>query len=304
MIADLAHSLTLISKKGSVCRGFAATGLVKTILLLYGTRFRQTCSNNPMTSTKLPKLPKNLENPENAAPAADGSSDAPAIRCPAWLKSVLLVALLIHFLGVLSEPLRFFSRSEFKTGPEFAWLGETMKPYSQWLYMNHGYFFFAPNPGPSHLIQCSLSSGSETEPSENEPIQTLFLPDRNEHWPRLLYHRYFMLSEFYSSRYAPRQVTEELKKDLEFMTQWAFDKEIYDQIQSSIVNSLKHSRGKEKVQLRRVERSLPESHEVLREGWSLNDPRLTTVLPESMIESAATVPVNELPSKPSAGISR
>ena len=216
---------------------------------------------------------------------------------------------LIHFLGVLSEPLRFFSRNEFsrseiQTGPEFALLGETMKPYSQWLYMNHGYFFFAPNPGPSHLIQCSLSSGFETKPTENEPFQTLFLPDRKEHWPRLLYHRYFMLSEFYTSRYAPEQVTEELKKDLEFMPRWAFDKEIYDQIQSSIVASLKHSRVKEKIQLRRVERLLPESHQVLREGWSLNDPRLTVVLPETMIESAETVPVNELPNNPAAGVKR
>ena len=253
-----------------------------------------------MTVTKPPKLSKNLE---NADPVSDGTSDA-AIRCPAWLRTILLAAFLVHFLGVLSEPLRFFSRSEIQTGPEFSWLGETMKPYSQWLYMNHGYFFFAPNPGPGHLIQCSLSSRSEAEPSENESIQTLFLPDRDEHWPRLLYHRYFMLSEFYTSRFAPQQVTEELRKDLEFMPRWAFDKEIYDQIQSSIVASLKHTRGKEKVQLRRVERLLPEPDQVLREGWNLNDPRLTIVLPETMIEAAATVPVNELPRKPAAGDSR
>ena len=253
-----------------------------------------------MTVTKPPKLSKNLENVD---PVSDGTSDA-AIRCPAWLRTILLAAFLVHFLGVLSEPLRFFSRSEIQTGPEFSWLGETMKPYSQWLYMNHGYFFFAPNPGPGHLIQCSLSSRSVTEPSENESIQTLFLPDRNEHWPRLLYHRYFMLSEFYTSRFAPQQVTEVLRRDLEFMPRWAFDKEIYDQIQSSIVASLKHTRGKEKVQLRRVERLLPEPDQVLREGWNLNDPRLTIVLPETMIEAAATVPVNELPRKPAAGDSR
>ncbi len=251
-----------------------------------------------MKSTKLPK------DPENAVPSAKSSSEAPAIQCPTWLKYVLLAAFLVHFLAVLSEPLRFFSRSEIQTGPEFAWLADAMKPYSQWLYMNHGYFFFAPNPGPSHLIQCSLSSRSATDSSEKELVQTLFLPDRKEHWPRLLYHRYFMLSEFYTSRYAPQHVTEELKKDLEFMPRWAFDKEIYDQIQGSIVASLKHSRNKEIVQLRRVERLLPESHQVLREGWSLNDPRLTIVLPETMIESAATPPVNELLTKPGAGASR
>lgn len=37
MVANLAHSLTLISEKGSVCCGKAATGLAKTIVLRYGT---------------------------------------------------------------------------------------------------------------------------------------------------------------------------------------------------------------------------------------------------------------------------
>ena len=64
----------------------------------------------------------------------------------------MLALFSLHFLGVLSEPLRFFSRSDVRTGPEFAALGELLKPYSQWLYINHGYFFFAPNPGPGHLI--------------------------------------------------------------------------------------------------------------------------------------------------------
>lgn len=36
VMTNPAHTLTLISKKGSVCRGKAATGLVKTIVLLYG----------------------------------------------------------------------------------------------------------------------------------------------------------------------------------------------------------------------------------------------------------------------------
>lgn len=218
--------------------------------------------------------------------------------CPAGGQIALLLGFFIHFSGVLSEPLRFFSRSEVRTGPEFAWLAETMKPYSQWLYINHGYFFFAPNPGPSHLIQCAFSPPDNGESAEKSSPK-LTLPDRAEHWPRLLYHRYFMLSEFYTNRFAPKQVTEELKKDTEFMQRWSFDKELYDQLQKSMVASLKHSRGKEIVELRRVERLLPDSQQVLREGWTLNDARLTNVLSETMVEEAVAPPIQELPSQPS-----
>ena len=66
--------------------------------------------------------------------------------CPTWLRRLCLGLAALHLLGVLAEPLRFFSRSELGVAPDFGWLGETAKPYSQWLYLDHGYFFFAPNP--------------------------------------------------------------------------------------------------------------------------------------------------------------
>jgi len=276
----------------------AVTGWLKTIVILYGDYSHLTHTEKLMPSAALPYLPKLPKQPKLS------KSEPPAIRCPTSIQYFLLFGFLIHFLGVLAEPLRFFSRSEIRTGPEFAWLSDTMKPYSQWLYLNHGYFFFAPNPGPGHLIQCKLSASSADEPSGQESSQVLLLPDRNEHWPRLLYHRYFMLSEFYTNRYAPEQVTQELKKDLEFMQTWASDKELYDLIQSSIVSSLKHSRNVEKVKLRRIERLLPDSQQVLKEGWSLNDPRLTSLLSETMIEATAIEPIDELPNKASAGASR
>ncbi|MCY2982335.1 MAG: hypothetical protein NTY15_01710 [Planctomycetota bacterium] len=218
--------------------------------------------------------------------------------CPAAGQIALLLGFFVHFSGVLSEPFRFFSRSEVRTGPEFVWLAETMKPYSQWLYINHGYFFFAPNPGPSHLIQCAFSPPDDVEAAEKSGPKRM-VPDRTEHWPRLLYHRYFMLSEFYSNRFAPQQVTEELKKDTEFMQRWSFDRELYVQIQTSMVASLKRSTGNGSVELRRVERLLPDSQQVLREGWTLNDARLTNVLSETMIEETVAPPILELPSKPS-----
>jgi hypothetical protein len=54
--------------------------------------------------------------------------------------------------------------------------------------LNHGYRFFAPNPGPSHLFcyRLTFSDGTNREGC---------FPDRQEHWPRLFYHRHFMLAE-------------------------------------------------------------------------------------------------------------
>jgi hypothetical protein len=54
--------------------------------------------------------------------------------------------------------------------------------------LNHGYRFFAPNPGPSHLFRYRLTfaDGSRRDG---------YFPDREVHWPRLFYHRFFMLSE-------------------------------------------------------------------------------------------------------------
>ncbi|MEE2641788.1 MAG: hypothetical protein VX768_14265 [Planctomycetota bacterium] len=58
------------------------------------------------------------------------------------------------------------------------------------LYMKHGYRFFAPDPGPSHLIHFEVARADGTT------VRGSF-PDRKQHVPRLLYHRYFMISEHF-----------------------------------------------------------------------------------------------------------
>ena len=55
-------------------------------------------------------------------------------------------------------------------------------------YLNHGYGFFAPDPGPSHLIHYTIEFDS------GETLTGTF-PDREAYWPRLRYHRHFMLAE-------------------------------------------------------------------------------------------------------------
>ena len=68
---------------------------------------------------------------------------------------------------------------------------EWYRPYLDAFYLNHGYHFFAPEPGPSHLIRYEmiLADGAK---------KTGFFPNKAEHCPRLLYHRHFMLSEHLS----------------------------------------------------------------------------------------------------------
>ena len=62
------------------------------------------------------------------------------------------------------------------------------RPYLEIAYLNHGYHFFAPEPGPGHLVRYELEL-------RDGGRRTGFFPNRDQHRPRLLYHRHFMLSE-------------------------------------------------------------------------------------------------------------
>jgi hypothetical protein len=64
------------------------------------------------------------------------------------------------------------------------WFG----PYLTVAYLNHGYRFFAPDPGPSHVVRYVVTQEDGTQRQGR-------IPDPQRHWPRLLYHRHFMLTE-------------------------------------------------------------------------------------------------------------
>ncbi len=55
-------------------------------------------------------------------------------------------------------------------------------------FLGHGYRFFAPNPGPSHLVRYEVEFADGRTESHR-------FPDTQEQWPRLLYHRHFMVAE-------------------------------------------------------------------------------------------------------------
>jgi hypothetical protein len=64
-----------------------------------------------------------------------------------------------------------------------------MQWYLDALYLNHGYYFFAPDPGPGHLVYYDVFD------AQGNLLKQGHFPDWELHRPRLWYHRHFMLAE-------------------------------------------------------------------------------------------------------------
>jgi hypothetical protein len=101
-----------------------------------------------------------------------------------WFRRVVTALLLLHLTAVVVAPLSVAPTSEL-----FGSMWEVFQPYLEVAFMNHGYHFFAPEPGPSHLIRYEARRADGT-------TVTGEFPNKRQNWPRLLYHRHFMLTEF------------------------------------------------------------------------------------------------------------
>jgi hypothetical protein len=118
---------------------------------------------------------------------------SPARPWNPWLRAAVSLAIVWHLVGVMVAPLSVPPRFDGPPSVIGSKLRETYQPYMTALYLDHAYKFFAPNPGDSHLLRYDLYFSDGTKRiNHDEQI----LPDRFRHWPRLLYHRHFMLTEF------------------------------------------------------------------------------------------------------------
>jgi len=106
-----------------------------------------------------------------------------SIRSP--LRWALNSWLVFHLAAIVIAPASMRPSSELTRS---AW--DLVHPYLQVLYLNHGNQFFAPEPGESTLL------AFEAERDDGTVIRGR-IPDRTT-WPRLLYHRHFMLTEHMS----------------------------------------------------------------------------------------------------------
>lgn len=104
-----------------------------------------------------------------------------------WLRRAVSVALAMHLMALVIAPLAVAP-----TSPMWQRTWRVFQPYLESLFLNHGYHYFAPEPGPSHLVHYELRFNDGR-------IETGVFPNAMQHQPRLRYHRHFMLSEFLNS---------------------------------------------------------------------------------------------------------
>ena len=111
-------------------------------------------------------------------------------------RNLISAALAIHLAAIFVAPMTASIEMAAERAPPgirprerpIPWLAVVLQPYLDIAYLNHGYNFFAPDPGPSTVIFY------RAERSDGETVEGRF-PDVRVHWPRLRYHRHFMLAE-------------------------------------------------------------------------------------------------------------
>jgi hypothetical protein len=99
-----------------------------------------------------------------------------------WLRRVVNCWVFFHFSAILTAAATSGPSSDLIYA---AW--RVFRPYLQFLYLNHGYNFFAPEPAPSTL----LNFVAERDDGTSVPGR---IPDGSLE-PRLLFHRYLLLTE-------------------------------------------------------------------------------------------------------------
>jgi hypothetical protein len=160
-------------------------------------------------------------------------SRTPGLRYLRWAVNAWLV---FHLAAIIIAPAAVGPSSDLI---QSAW--DIFKPYIQTLYLNHGYHFFAPEPEESTLVSY------EAERPDGVVIRGR-IPDRATA-PRLLYHRYFML-------------TEHMKNASE---------DVQDLCHRSYAEQIARENGASLVRLTRQTHLLP-SMQRIREGGMLSDP--------------------------------
>jgi hypothetical protein len=112
---------------------------------------------------------RNTAKTPNHQEASVASNELPApVSTSPWSSKwrlILSIAVTIHMVAVFAEPFRFFTRSSQRSfSPDAGYIRSWLSAYIDFTYLHHGYFFFAPNPGPSHLISAQV--GKVTPPNQ------------------------------------------------------------------------------------------------------------------------------------------
>ena len=229
----------------------------------------------------------NLDRDTDLATHQDEILDGAASPASRRFKVLASALILFHLAAVALPPLAFQTDGADGPSPLIGTLIRPVAGYGQFLHMDRGYAFFAPDPGPSHLFQAALTQEDGTI------IETMY-PSLDNQWPRLLYHRHFMLAEFLNDAYFPPGPPDEMfESDPEAAELWQQRRARYEYIRQSLVDHLRSVNDDRDVAIRRIEHGLPMLQDYLQEPIELTDPRLYQVLLDQPIYSDEIAPAPE-----------
>lgn len=153
-------------------------------------------------------------------------------------------------------------------------------PYINFMFLNHGYAFFAPDPpAANHMVRGTIRW------NDDRPEVTQMFPDRKVHFPRLLYHRHFMLTEYLNGTYPTELPRGERDASLHEQRREAL--RVYHQLRDSYANHLKVLNQADSVTITRVEHRIIPYPLLLREKLPLTDSRSYFDLTDDSVQEAA-----------------
>jgi hypothetical protein len=187
---------------------------------------------------------------------------------------VLSLLLLAHVAAVFIPPFTFATSTGVEASPLASSVHQLFRPYVQFCYLDHGYFFFAPNPGATHLLRCDVQDGQGES-------QQVWIPDlEKQSPPRLFYHRHFMIAESLNAGFAAPQPSPESAGQPEQLASWRRRRALYEQRLSAIEDFLKRRYDARQVEVTRVEHRPPSPYEFIFDRVRLSDQLLYRDLPE------------------------
>lgn len=196
----------------------------------------------------------------------DRDASPPDIKLPSKWRIVVSLLLIVHIVALFVPPFMLQASGSGGTSPVGEFVMNTLQPYIDIAYLNHGYAFFAPNPGPSHLVRARMEFDDGREPVEET------FPNLDDEWPRLLYHRHFMLSEQLTAQYQPPQLPPEISEEPELAERWQIARRMYELKWRSFKEHLESKYNAPHVTLTRVQHRMIDVFEVGEQHKRLDAP--------------------------------
>jgi hypothetical protein len=203
------------------------------------------------------------------APTPTEPQGHPQVHVSRGWRVVVHIWLAIHLTALIAAPLVFATMG----APLPRLLYRLTRPYTDLCFLDHGYAFFAPEVGANHLVEYRAWMPGETEPQIGR------FPNLEQEWPRLLYHRHFMLSEHLNRVHAPADLPEEFFPDQQEYRQWQAQRAMFASLRESYAAHLRQEYQADRVELVRIEHRQPNALE-FESGTPLDASQLYRELPD------------------------